>query len=82
MKDSTIFQKLERCIPIDQKEHLRDVGMNTGFISLIVKLYKVGKASNHNVFELWKEAFPRVNETEFNVTRKLYISEIELLRSS
>lgn len=31
----------------------------------IVKLSNVGKATNHNVFELWKQAFTTLNENEF-----------------
>ncbi|UDK98374.1 hypothetical protein EYB33_19795 [Lysinibacillus sphaericus] len=31
----------------------------------IVKLSKDGKATNHNVFELWKSHFPALNESEF-----------------
>jgi hypothetical protein len=35
----------------------------------IVKLYNDGKSKNHNVFELWKEAFPAINEIEFKAAR-------------
>ena len=31
----------------------------------IVRLTKDGTASNHNVFELWKKAFPELEETNF-----------------
>lgn len=35
----------------------------------IVKLTKEGKATNINVFALWKQAFPTLKETEFKGTK-------------
>jgi NUMOD4 motif len=35
----------------------------------IVKLSNNGKATNHNVFELWKQHFPVLNEGEFKGAR-------------
>jgi hypothetical protein len=51
------------------KRTLKRCGDEYGFH--IVKLYKEGQASNHNVFELWKVAFPGVNETGFKGTKKI-----------
>jgi hypothetical protein len=45
------------------KRTLKRCGDEYGFH--IVKLF------NHNVFELWRAAFPRVNENEFIATRKI-----------
>jgi hypothetical protein len=49
------------------KRTLKRCGDEYGFH--IVKLYKDGQSSNHNVFELWKAAFP--GETGFKGTRKI-----------
>jgi hypothetical protein len=51
------------------KRTLKRCGDEYGFH--IVKLYKNGKASNHNVFELWKAAFPGANDTEFKGTKTI-----------
>jgi hypothetical protein len=51
------------------KRTLKRCGDEYGFH--IVKLYKDGKASNHNVFKLWKAAFPGVHQTEFIGTMKI-----------
>ncbi|UXH44429.1 NUMOD4 domain-containing protein [Rossellomorea vietnamensis] len=51
------------------KRTLKRCGDEYGFH--IVKLNKGGDASNHNVFELWKVAFPVVNDTEFKGTKKI-----------
>jgi hypothetical protein len=45
------------------KRTLKRHGDDYGFH--IVKLYKDGQASNYNVFELWKAAYPVINENEF-----------------
>jgi hypothetical protein len=49
------------------KRTLKRCGDEYGFH--IVKLYKDGQASNHNVFELWKASYPGVNQIEFRGTK-------------
>ncbi|WGG44203.1 NUMOD4 domain-containing protein [Rossellomorea sp. DA94] len=55
------------------KRTLKRCGDEYGFH--IVKLYKNGQSSNHNVFELWKAAFPDVDQTGFKGTKKIKYSQ-------
>ncbi|UZM98853.1 3-ketosteroid-delta-1-dehydrogenase [Lysinibacillus sp. MHQ-1] len=41
----------------------------------IARLTKDGKASSHNVFELWKQTFPEVEQTQFKGALKAKIRD-------
>lgn len=48
---------------LKRKRTLKRRGDEYGFH--VVKLSNNGEANNHNVFELWKQHFPALNESEF-----------------
>lgn len=48
---------------LKRKRTMKRCGDEYGFH--IVKLSKDGKATNHNVFDLWKQVFPSLSEDEF-----------------
>ncbi|MFJ7951259.1 NUMOD4 domain-containing protein [Lysinibacillus sp. NPDC096418] len=50
---------------ISVREHRAMARCNDEYGFHIVRLSKDGAASNHNVFELWKKAFPELEETTF-----------------
>lgn len=56
-----------RIYSLKHKRTLKRCGDEYGFH--IVKLSNNGKATNHNVFELWKQHFPKLDESEFKGAR-------------
>ena len=50
---------------ISAREHRAMARCNDEYGFHIVRLSKDGVASNHNVFDLWKKAFPELKETNF-----------------
>lgn len=58
-----------KIISLKRRRSMKRCGDEYGFH--IVKLSKNGVATNHNVFELWKQAFPQLGENEFKGARKV-----------
>jgi hypothetical protein len=58
-----------KILSLKRKRALARCGDEYGFH--IVKLSKDGKATNHNVFELWKQHFPNLSESEFKGAKKV-----------
>lgn len=63
MKDYTTSPKPERCIHINQEEHLRGVGRNMGFI--LFSYIKIAMNLAIMNLNLWKEVFS-FSYTEFD----------------
>jgi hypothetical protein len=58
-----------RIISLRQQRPLTRCGDEYGFH--IVKLTKAGSSKNHNVFDLWKQAFPELCHSEFKGALKI-----------
>ncbi|PEU04102.1 hypothetical protein CN527_04520 [Bacillus cereus] len=58
-----------KIITLRQQRPLTRCGDEYGFH--IVKLNKNGISTNHNVFDLWKQAFPELKHSEFKGALKI-----------
>ncbi|WP_077618360.1 NUMOD4 domain-containing protein [Bacillus sinesaloumensis] len=54
---------------VKRKRTMKRRGDEYGFH--VVKLSKEGKATNHNVFELWQKHFPDISESEYRGAKKV-----------
>ncbi|MGG6446540.1 NUMOD4 domain-containing protein [Pseudobacillus badius] len=61
--------KTGRIISLRQQRPMTRCGDEYGFH--IVKLTKEGSSTNHNVFNLWQQAFPELNHSEFRGALKI-----------